>query len=296
MKFLVIGDLMIDRYMVGDVKRISAEAPVPVVDIKVVYDVLGGAANCASNITSLAGPDSVDIVGYLGDDSDGLIIQKLLDDEKISFRGWTTSTKPTIIKERLFAAGQQLIRADIEDKKDMMFDRALWVSIDFESYDYIVVSDYAKGTVNRELMDYLAPYANKILIDPKPENWANYPPGVLMVTPNEYEHKKMLYRQPELPQYILVTKGRNGMTLHTDQWSKDIKGEDIENCEVIGAGDTVIATIAVCLAENVTTSMVDVVRVANECARYVVTQKGTSVVPRTVYDNVISCLIHGEDL
>lgn len=295
MKFLVIGDLMIDRYVMGDVKRISAEAPVPVVDVKMVYDVLGGAANCASNITSLAGPDSVDIVGYLGDDNDGRIVQKLLDDEKINFRGWTTATKPTIIKERIFATGQQLIRADIEDKNDMMFDRAMWSDINFaEGYDYIIVSDYAKGTVNRELMDYLAPYAYKMIIDPKPENWACYPPGVLLVTPNEYEHKSMRYREPELPKYILVTKGRNGMTLHTDQWSQDIKGEDVENCEVIGAGDTVAATIAVVLAEH-GYSMYDCASIANECARYVVTQKGTSVVPRTVYDNVISTF-NGEDL
>lgn len=294
MKFLVIGDLMIDRYIMGEVNRISAEAPVPVVDVKVQYDVLGGAANCASNITSLAGPDSVDIIGYVGYDNDGLIVQKLLDDENIIFQGWLTSSKPTIIKERMFAAGHQLIRADIEDKQDMMFDRALWASLDYDRYDYIVISDYAKGTVNRELMDYLAPYAHKTIIDPKPENWACYPPGVLLVTPNEYEHSQMRWRQPELPLYILVTKGKNGMTLYADEWSLDIEGKDLDNCEVIGAGDTVVATIAVALAEY-GYNMLDCCTIANECARYVVTQKGTSVVPRNVYDNIVSTY-NGEDL
>ena len=294
MKFLVIGDLMIDRYLMGKMTRISAEAPVPIVDVVVQYDVLGGAANCARNLSTLTGPNIVDIAGYVGEDNDGSIILDLLHKNGINFLGWETSIKPTILKERIFAGNQQVLRMDIEEKEELMFDEALFSSFNYDSYDYIIVSDYAKGTVTRKMMDYLAPYAFKMIIDPKPENWSHYPPGVLLVTPNEFEHSKMLYRQPELPQHILVTKGKNGMTLHTDQWSKDIKTKDVENCEVMGAGDTVSATMAYTLALT-GYNMVDCATIANECARYVVSQPGTAVVPQNVYQNILSSF-NGEDL
>ena len=290
MKYLVIGDIMIDRYVMGSTERISPEAPVPIIDVKMQYDVLGGAANCASNIISLQDPGDVDIIGYIGDDNDGEIALDLLNKEGINFRGWTTKVKPTIVKERVFCNGQQMFRMDIEDKTELPFDRPLFQTIDFDRYDYIIVSDYAKGVVSRRLMQYLAPYNFKIIIDPKPENWGCYNPGVLLITPNEFEFNQ---RTPELPppQHMLVTKGKCGMTLYTNfpagSGYVDIQGEEVENCEVIGAGDTVVAVIAVTLAMT-GYEMVDCCRIANECAKYVVSQPGTATVPKEVWEAILA--------
>jgi len=148
MKYLVIGDIMIDRYIMGEATKISPEAPVPIIDMRVSYDTLGGAANCARNIVSLENhPGCVDIIGYLGDDADGRCALAMLQNEGINFKGWRTSTKPTIVKERIFAGNQQMIRVDIEDKSEMPFDRPLFYNLDMDSYDYIIVSDYAKGVL-----------------------------------------------------------------------------------------------------------------------------------------------------
>jgi bifunctional ADP-heptose synthase (sugar kinase/adenylyltransferase) len=123
-----------------------------------------------------------------------------------------------------------------------------------------------------------------MIIDPKPENWALYPSGVLLMTPNESENRQMRFVQPELPQHILVTKGKKGMTLHTDQWSKDIESKDVPNCEVIGAGDTVSATMAISLSRGV--DIVRAAKISNACAGYVVSQPSTAVVPKEVYEDI----------
>lgn len=285
MKFLVIGDIMIDRYLVADVNRISPEAPVAIADVKFQYDVLGGAANCARNISTITGEGTVHLLGYFNyDDEAGREVKKLLMEAGIYYHH-LNSMKPTILKERIFASHQQLLRVDVEEKSNIFFDKEMIAKeIDLDMFDYIVVSDYAKGVATRELLEWVAPYANKIIIDPKPENWSIYPSGVLLFTPNEHEHHKMQYVQPEMPQYILVTKGKEGMTLHADQWSKDIKSKDVPNCEVIGAGDTVSATIAISLARGA--DMVRAAKIANACAGYVVSQQGTAVVPKAVYEDI----------
>jgi len=296
MKYLVIGDIMIDRYVMGEATKISPEAPVPIIKHKVQYDILGGAANAARNIVSLENdPGCVDIVGYLGDDLDGELAQKHFNTEGINFIGWTTATKPTIVKERIFAGNQQMIRVDIEDNSEMPFDRALWGSIAYDYYDYIIVSDYAKGVINRHVMNQISPYGSKILIDPKPVNWKAYPfSNILLFTPNEkeygemrFDHIHMDFANTQSEQFVLVTKGKNGMTLYSNrQGHINIKSEDVENCEVIGAGDTVISAIAVTLA-NFGWSMNICCQVANECARYAVSQPGTASVPVEVFDNII---------
>ena len=119
MKFLVIGDIMLDRYTIGEVNRISPEAPVPIVDIKFQYNVLGGAANCARNISTITGEGTVDILGHFDPmDEAGKEVQKLLKKEGIYFH-LMNHVKPTTVKERIFANNQQLIRVDLEDKDDV---------------------------------------------------------------------------------------------------------------------------------------------------------------------------------
>lgn len=289
MKFLVIGDLMVDRYLISNVEKISQEAPVVIANVKFQYDVLGGAANCARNISTITGKDTVDVAGHVNmHDEAGGVLRDLLKNEGIYFYFMGSNThKPTTIKERVFADHQQLIRIDIEDKEEIFFDNEpehdFFIKLDPKKYDYIIISDYAKGVVTRSLMDWLAPYANKMIIDPKPENWSKYPSGVLLSTPNKKEHHEMRYVQ-EMPQYILVTKGKEGMTLHSDQWSKDIESKDVPNCEVIGAGDTVAATIAISLSRGV--DIIRAAKIANACAGYVVSQPSTAVVPKEVYEDI----------
>lgn len=295
MRFLVIGDIMIDRYTVGEVKRLSPEAPVQIVDVKYQYDVLGGAANCARNIATITGKDTVDILGYFDPmDDAGKKVQELLKKDGIYFYLMSTNySKPTTIKERFFACNQQLLRVDTENKEEVFFDdepeKEFFIKVKPEQYDYIIISDYDKGVVTQNLMNYFRSYRDKIIIDPKPENWAKYPSGPLLVTPNIHEYEKMLYPQPFDPQHILVTKGKEGMTLYyktmADTQSQDIKSNLVQNSEVIGAGDTVSAIMAVCLQMGFT--MYASARIANECAGYVVSQPGTAVVPKLVFERIV---------
>jgi len=288
MNFLVLGDIMLDRYTIGEVNRISPEAPVQIVNVKYQYDVLGGAANCARNIASITGKNTVDILGYFDPmDDAGKVIQKLLNDEGIFFYLMTDNNKrPTTVKERIYSGNHPLLRIDTEVKTPIPFEIPLnWLeSTWLDRYDYIIISDYAKGVITSSFMEYFTPYVNKIIIDPKPENWARYPSGVLLMTPNDIEHGEMRYRQPDYPQYVLITKGKDGMTLSTKGWSKSIKSLDVENSSVIGAGDTVTAIMAVSLQRGV--DMVRSARIANACAGYVVSQPGTAVVPKDVYEDI----------
>lgn len=295
MKFLVIGDIMIDRYVIGKVNRISPEAPVQIVDMKFQYDALGGAANCARNISTITGEGTVDIAGSVGTDEAGGIAVKLLKAEGIKYLPMSLfNDKPTIIKERIFADNQQLIRIDIEDKHDIEFNPNALTHEMLEKYDIIIVSDYAKGVVTQALMDWIGAYKDKIVVDPKPENWSLYP-EVLLVTPNEKEFHKMRWRNTFLPEYILVTKGKEGMVLHefrNNDKITEIKSVDVPNSEVIGAGDTVTSIMAICLQRGV--DMINSAKIANECAAYSVSQKGTVVVPKNIFENIFHKELYGE--
>ena len=287
MRFLVLGDIMLDRYTIGKVNRISPEAPVQVVDVKYQYDVLGGAANCARNIASITGKDTVDIIGYFDPmDDAGKSVQKLLKEEGIYFYLIGDNNKrPTTLKERIYAGNQPLLRIDTEFTNPLNFINSVVGQSFFDpsGYDYIIISDYAKGVVTREFMDFFVPHVDKIIIDPKPENWALYPTGSLLMTPNKHEHNTMRYKQP-LPQFTLVTEGKDGMSLHSDQWSKAIPTENVQNGVVVGAGDTVTAIMAVSLQRGV--DMIRSAKIANACAGYVVSQDGTAIVPKNVYENI----------
>lgn len=282
---------MLDRYLMGDMSRISPEAPVPIVDVKYQYDVLGGAANCARNIVSLGLYDRVDLIGYIGNDTDGDIVHDLLKKDGIEFCGWGTDKKPTIVKERIFAGNQQVLRVDVEDRSFMDIDEEFVFScLDFDEYAFIIISDYAKGVVSEKMMSYLAPYAFKMIIDPKPVNWHLYPPAFL-IKPNEHEYEA-IKDNPMRPQHLLITKAKDGMTLiHYDR-DEDAHGSyhipqiDVDDCSVCGAGDTVTAAIAVTMATT-DKSLLESCKVANDCARYVVSKPGTAVVPQGAYERIL---------
>ena len=283
-KYVVIGDVMLDRYIMGHVNRISPEAPVPVVDVKLEYGVLGGAANTARNISTIVGGENVTLIGSLGEDEAGKEVKKLLETENINFMSLYNDMTITTVKERVFAGNQQLIRFDMDNKEDIEIPFEFIEDVVKEA-DVIVISDYAKGVITRDLMLSLVFFRNKMIIDPKPENWAKYPGGVFLMTPNEHEHNIMRYISPD-PDYKLITKGKNGMLLVSNTWTKEIASKEVSNCEVIGAGDTVTAIMAVCIPMSV--SIEESAKIANECARYVVSQSGTAVVPLEVFKEIFN--------
>ena len=290
-KYVVIGDVMLDRYIMGNVNRISPEAPVPIVDVKLEYGVLGGAANTARNISTIVGGENVTLIGSLGEDEAGKEVRNLLKAENINFMPLYNDMTITTVKERIFGGDQQLLRFDMDNTEDVEIPFEFIEEVVNEA-DVIVISDYAKGVITRDLMLSLVFFRSKIIIDPKPENWAKYPGGCFLMTPNESEFHSMRWINPK-PDYCLVTKGKGGMSLidGREKESRDydalvthITSEEVLNCEVIGAGDTVTAIMAICISMSV--SMKESAKIANECARYVVSQVGTAVVPLEVFKDI----------
>jgi rfaE bifunctional protein kinase chain/domain len=283
-KILVVGDIMLDKYVVGTVERISPEAPVPIINVTDEYHTLGGCGNVVRNIAELG--IAVDCISSIGDDRNGLIIE-----EEIKEIGANPlliyGSKKTTVKERFIADHRkmQMLRVDRECIKPVESKYIIkkFEKYSLEYYDIIVISDYAKGMITSELMQFLKnKQSSKIIVDPKPINAAKYN-GVFMITPNEKEWAEMLmasnYTLKDV-KYILKTKGNKGMELfdNHEEESWHIDSEDVPVYNVSGAGDVVIATMAICLAHGL--NVLDSSYIANKCAGYAVTQPQTCVVPK----------------
>lgn len=285
-KILVVGDIMLDKYVVGDVQRISPEAPVPIINVTDEYETLGGCGNVVRNLRELG--CAVDCLASIGLDPDGAIIEDEL--KKIGVRPLlVTASRMTTVKERFIADHRQIqmLRVDREYIDlvnhhrliDLMKERTR------DNYNIVIVSDYGKGVVSYELMVYLKYHQNAdIIVDPKPQNSGLYN-GVFMITPNEKEWRDIRTRPYHLQniKFILETKGNKGMRLIENQRSieHDIPSEDVPVYNVSGAGDTVIATMGVCLGAGL--DVLTSAKIANKCAGYAVTQPGTSVVPKKIF-------------
>lgn len=285
LKILVVGDIMLDKYVVGTVERISPEAPVPIVHVKNNYYTLGGCGNVIRNLAELGA--NVTCLTATGDDDPGykikLALQKLnVKDLIVKELEQTTAKIRIIADERKI----QMLRIDKETISQVNFKKAIRLlkQQTKDTFDMIIVSDYAKGMITRELLDYLkTSYSSPIIVDPKPIHGYMYN-DVFMITPNEVEWRTMLVSSQYFLQgvdYTLVTKGRNGMTLHDSKQSWDIPAQAVEIYNVSGAGDTVIAVMGVCISMGY--SPLDAAKIANKCAGYVVTQTGTSVIPREIF-------------
>lgn len=291
-RILVFGDVMLDRYWHGSTERISAEAPIPVVDIHEVEDRLGGAANVALNIASLGG--SVGLVGAVGDDESGAILRTKLLSAGIEDGLVSLDDRPTITKFRIVSRKQQLVRADFERTDDIdaehfreAFDARL------ASCGLVVLSDYDKGVLAEPQQFIQAARAiNKsVLVDPKFKNFSAYA-GATLMKPNHKEFRAAVgdwSTEQEMVQKarvmmdnmgfasILVTRGSEGMTLiQNDGQVMHLPARSREVFDVSGAGDTVIATLAAALAAGET--LVDAVQLCNIAAGIVVTKLGTASV------------------
>jgi rfaE bifunctional protein kinase chain/domain len=291
---LVVGDVMLDRYWFGDVRRISPEAPVPVVRVTTTEDRPGGAANVARNISALSG--KAILLSVIGADEAGATLKKLVEAEHVQAYLHTDATISTIIKLRVIGRQQQLLRIDFETAPSHEILAAKLADYErlLPQCDVVVLSDYGKGgLMHIERMIALARAAGKpVLVDPKGDDYERYR-GATLLTPNRAEFREVAggwKSEEELEQKaqalrarlgldaLLVTRSEEGMTLYREGQRLHEPTQAREVFDVSGAGDTVIATLALMLARGA--DMDEAVRVANRAAGIVVGKLGTAVVHR----------------
>ncbi len=301
-KVLVIGDIILDEYVWGDVSRISPEAPVPVVEVKRDTRMLGGAANVIHNIATLGARPT--LCGVVGQDLTGKVIINELKNMGLTSDGIVLEQgRPTSIKTRVVARNQQVVRFDRETRTDIrpesIENLLTFIGENLDRLDAIVLADYGKGVISASLMKGLrkltqsaAGESVKIAVDPKTGNFEYYH-GVDVITPNHHEAgvfcrfeivdeatlvragKQML---KELNcRSVLITQGKDGMTLfenggeiiHIPTVAKNV-------FDVTGAGDTVISTFSLALASGLDLKSAAVL--SNYAAGIVVGEVGTSTV------------------
>lgn len=302
-KVLVVGDIMLDRYWQGPTGRISPEAPVPVVKINQHDDRPGGAANVALNIASLGG--QVSLVGMTGEDEANNALEQQLSGLAINCHFIKQSEAPTITKLRVMSRNQQLIRLDFEDSFAEIDKSALEDKVTelVSSHDVLLVSDYNKGTLSdvEKLID-IAKKANvKVLVDPKGSEFTRYQHASIL-TPNmsEFEQvvgpcnsENMLVEKGQALlesldlEALLVTRSENGMTLlrkNMDEFHLPTQAKEVY--DVTGAGDTVIATLALAIAAEAEYTQASAL--ANIAAGIVVGKLGTSTVSEAELLNELS--------
>jgi len=293
-QILIAGDVMLDRYWFGDVNRISPEAPVPIVRVERREERLGGAANVALNAVALG--VNAGLMGIIGDDEAGNSIENLLKKAGISSYLSRDKQISTIIKLRVIGRQQQLIRIDFEEKPTeiVLRDKLNRFNALLSAYDVVIFSDYAKGgLMNVKAMIQAAKDAGKlVLVDPKGSDFARYA-GATLLTPNKSELKLIigewaneaeltekaqnLRRELDL-QGLLLTRSEEGMTLFTEEDVTHVPAMAREVFDVSGAGDTVIATMAVMMANGM--RMQDAVVIANRAGGIVVGKLGTATVTK----------------
>ena len=291
-RLLVVGDVMLDRYWFGDTERISPEAPVPVVLVSKDDERLGGAANVARNAASIGA--KISILGVVGDDEPGRRVEELLQAQGVKSYLQRDPSLPTTVKLRVVARQQQLIRLDFE--KAPTHEALLNKLEQFQSLlpevDAVILSDYGKGGLTHVTkMIAAARAAGKVvLVDPKGDDYSKYE-GASIITPNRSELRQVVGRwkdeadltakaqalREELKlEALLLTRSEEGMSLFTAKGVEHVKADAREVYDVSGAGDTVIATMAVALAAK--WSAGQAMKLANKAGGIVVGKLGTATV------------------
>jgi len=289
---LVVGDVMLDRYWFGDTERISPEAPVPIVAVKRVDERLGGAANVARNGATLGA--KIKLLGLIGQDEAGEKVQEMLAAHHIQSLLQIDSKVPTIVKLRVVARQQQLIRLDFEEEPTL--DTLMSNLKNFEEVlpkvQAVIFSDYGKGALKHiSQMIKISKAAGKItLVDPKGDNYSKYA-GATVITPNRSELKQVIGKwtseadltekaqnlRAELGlEAILLTRSEEGMTLFRENKVSHVGAQAREVFDVSGAGDTVIGTLAVALAAG--WEWDQAMALANRAGGIVVGKLGTATV------------------
>ncbi len=292
-RILVAGDIMLDRYWFGEVERISPEAPVPIVRVARREDRLGGAANVARNIVALGA--QAGLLGVIGADEAGARVRALVREAGIGdFLVEDTQGMGTTLKMRVLGRQQQLLRVDFEQGPGPRSLDALDTGLAavVADYDLLVLSDYAKGALGRVegLIRTAHDQGVPILVDPKGHLYRRYH-GATLVTPNRVEMQEAVghweseddltrraqaLRQELDLQALLITRSEQGMTLFTQAGRQHVDAQAHEVFDVSGAGDTVLAALAVTHAAGL--DWQDAMFWANRAGGIVVGKLGTSIV------------------
>jgi len=293
---LVIGDIIVDEFILGDVSRISPEAPVPVVHVERTERRLGGSANVIRNLHALKQTSAM--FGVVGDDEPGAWVHKRLAELDSEHTGVLTKKngRPTAIKTRVIARHQQVVRFDKEWTTPLqakMHNNLLkHLKSKLANANAVILSDYAKGVLTPEFLKLLIPsLADKIIaVDPKPAHTAAYK-GATFITPNLHEAAAMadmanmnedkhveaiahkLHHMLNL-KYTLITRSERGMTLFDGNACHHIPTAARDVFDVTGAGDTVIAVFTTCLSRG--DSALLAAQTANKAAGVVVGKVGTA--------------------
>jgi D-glycero-beta-D-manno-heptose-7-phosphate kinase len=287
---LVVGDVMLDRYWFGDVSRISPEAPVPVVLIKDEDERLGGAANVAWNCKELKARTR--LLSVVGRDEPGAKLARLLKEMGVEASLHRDRKLHTTQKLRIIARGQQLLRIDFErpPSSEVLASKLADFKRALPDFDAVILSDYGKGGLAHivEMIRGARRAGKRVLVDPKGDDYSRYK-GASVITPNLAELREVVGRwdgEQDLRrraqalraklglEALLLTRGAEGMTLFRGSKVLSVKAEKREVADVTGAGDTVIAALAVMLAAGA--GMDNAMRVANRAAGIVVGKLGTA--------------------
>jgi len=301
-RILIVGDLILDRYVSGDVSRISPEAPIPILTARSSEERLGGAGNVAANLVAMGA--EVEVAGVLGDDGWGKALRDLLGKQGIETSACTVDpTRPTILKTRMMSGAHQMLRVDNEDARPVTgkANEELVKKLPerVRQARAVVLSDYGKGCLSREVIAAVVAAAQSarvpVLVDPKGEDYSRYK-GATLVTPNRKEAEEAVGRKlgrieefsraaddlmalADLEAAVITLggggiyfKSRKGETGHVAAQARAV-------FDVTGAGDTVIAQIAFHVAEGRTLEVA--VELANQAAGIVVGRLGTHAVTRS---------------
>jgi D-beta-D-heptose 7-phosphate kinase/D-beta-D-heptose 1-phosphate adenosyltransferase len=300
-RILVLGDAILDEYLSGDCSRLSPEAPVPVLHVSAVRQVMGGAANTAANVAALGG--HVQLISLTGDDAAGERLTALCADAGIEFIP-VRDGRPTLRKARVIGQHQQLVRLDFEDSHavDANVEQLVVRLVDdrIADCDIVVISDYDKGLLTQRVCEHVIAAAHacgkQVVVDPRPQhrnfymhcdyltpNWKESQgllgrPETLATSPSIAESGRSLVQ--ELDTNLLLTLGSQGMAFFARDGSENfsVATEAREVFDVSGAGDTVVATFA--LARAAGASHREAVALANRAAGVVVGKLGTATVTR----------------
>ncbi|MBN8555377.1 MAG: D-glycero-beta-D-manno-heptose-7-phosphate kinase [Deltaproteobacteria bacterium] len=305
-KIVVLGDVMLDKYIFGSVDRISPEAPIPIVSVNRETFVPGGAANTASNITALSG--KAFLIGVVGNDPAHDLLVRETNKNKINTDDIVVdSRKRTVQKIRVLGQSQQLLRIDYDDEEYIESSTEKKIISAMKNHSEIhafVISDYAKGVITEEVMKEVHSFVESkkipLIVDPKPQN-RNWYQNATLITPNKKEAEGMLGRKISNAQdveraglelsevlnaHILITMGEKGMSLfEKGQKPFHIPTEAREVYDVSGAGDTVVATVS--LAISCGASLKEASILANRAAGIKVKKLGTA--PVTAPELLASC-------
>ena len=291
-RVLVVGDVMLDRYWFGDTERISPEAPVPVVLVGKHDERLGGAANVARNASSIGA--QVSILGVVGDDEPGRKVEELLIAQGVKSYLQRDPNLPTTVKLRVVARQQQLIRLDFEQAPthEALLNKLEQFQSLLPEVDAVVFSDYGKGGLTHvtKMIEAARAAGKFVLVDPKGDDYSKYK-GASMITPNRSElrdvvgrwkdeadliHRAQNLRQELGLDALLLTRSEEGMSLFTAGGVENVRAQAREVFDVSGAGDTVIATMAVAMAAKWTPGQA--MKLANKAGGIVVGKLGTATV------------------